>query len=113
MNTRSLIAKFALYVSVIAMIAFSMDSLAQPTQVSITAPATDGTTATPGSSVTFTGTATDTAGLPLTYTWSFSDGTSPTTGPTVSYTIPANATNGSTITATLSVTNSLGELADT
>ena len=112
MNTRSLIAKFALYVSVIAMIAFSMDSLAQPTQVRITAPATDGTTATPGSSVTFTGTATDTAGLPLTYTWNFSDGTSPKTGQTVTYPIPANATAGLKITATLNVTNSLGELAD-
>ncbi|MCX7110560.1 MAG: PKD domain-containing protein [Proteobacteria bacterium] len=112
MNTKLLIIKIALRLSVIAMIAFSVDALAQPTQVSITAPASDGTTAKQGGMVTFTGTATDPDSLTLTYTWNFSDGTSQT-GQTVNYQMPADATVGSTITATLNVTNFANVLADT
>lgn len=107
MNTRSLILKFALFLSIIAMIAFSVDALAQPTGASITVPAVDGTTVTPGSSVTFTGTGTDPDGLPITYSWSFSDGTTQT-GQTVSYQIAANATPGTIITATLTLSDSNG-----
>jgi YVTN family beta-propeller protein len=114
MNTQSLLAKFALGLSLIAMLAFPMNALAQPTQVGITAPATDGTTVIPGGTVTFSGTATetDTNTLPLTYTWSFPDGTNQT-GQNINYQIPSAASAGATITATLAVTNSANEQGDT
>ena len=89
---------------VIAMQTFSLDAFANPTGASITAPAADGTTVTPGSSVTFTGTGIDPDGLAITYTWNFSDGTTQT-GPTVSYQVAANATAGTIITATLSLSD--------
>ena len=92
---------------VIAMHTFSLDAFANPTGASITAPAADGTTVTPGSSVTFTGTGIDPDGLAITYTWNFSDGTSQT-GQTVSYQVAANATPGTIITATLSLSDANG-----
>ncbi len=112
MNAKSVFAKIALYMSVLAMVGFALDALAQPAQVGITAPASDGMHVATGSSVTFTGTATDPNGLALNYSWSFSDGTSQN-GQTVAYQIPATATVGSTITATLTVTNSANEAATT
>ncbi len=111
MNTKALIMKVSLLLSIMAMIAFSVEVFAQPTGVSITSPSINPVGAPPGYSLTLTGTATDPSGSALKYTWNFSDG-SYKQEQTVTYTIPASATVGSTVTATLNVTNSANVSAD-
>jgi len=105
--------KVSLLLSIMAMIAFSVEVFAQPTGVSITSPSINPVGAPPGYSLTLTGTATDPSGSALTYTWNFTDNASYTAsqvGKTIDYQIPTGT--ASTITATLNVTNSANVLAD-
>ncbi|MFM8333503.1 MAG: Ig-like domain-containing protein [Candidatus Methylumidiphilus sp.] len=70
---------------------------------SITAPAANGASFTPGGVVTFTGSGADPDGFTLSYAWALSNGAA-LSGQTANYTVPTNATPG-TVTATLTVTD--------
>ena len=118
MKTKSMLATITLCLSIMVMMAFSLNALAQPTGVGITSPISDGKLVAPTTSVTLTGTATETdPNATLIYQWNISNSIDQSitslSGPSVSYQIPANAPINSTITATLVVTNSAGAAADT
>ena len=118
MKTKSMPAIITCCLSIMVIMAFSLNALAQPTGVGITSPISDGTLVAPTTSVTLTGIATETdPNDTLIYQWNISNSIDQSitslSGPSVSYQIPANAPINSSITAALVVTNSAGALADT